>query len=164
VKLAAHGIAADLPTGWEGSIVSERRDEIEAQMRAFDAVERPPDVLPVAHFATFGLPAGRSDFGAAAVEEMGPDDVFVALLEYSAEEAESALFSQRGMPRRLDPRAFSPRMLQRAVRGQSGLQLFFNEGGRAFCLYAVLGNAGDAHRLVRRLEQVLATIEIEEQP
>ena len=163
MKLAAHGIAADLPTGWEGSIVSERRDEIEAQMQAFDTVTRPPDVLPVAHFATFALPAGRSDFGAAAVADMGPDDVFVALLEYSAEEAGSGLFSQRGMPRRLDPRAFSPRVLQRAVRGQSGLQLFFNERGRAFCLYAVLGNAGDAHRLVRRLEQVLATVEIEEQ-
>jgi hypothetical protein len=53
-------------------------------------------------------------------------------------------------------------MLQRTVRGQAGLQVFFNEGGRAFCLYIVLGDARDAHRLVRHLEQVLATIEIEE--
>jgi hypothetical protein len=66
------------------------------------------------------------------------------------------------VPRRLDPRQFSPWQLQRTVRGQSGLQVFFNEGGRAFCLYIVLGNAADAHRLVRRAEQVLATIEIEE--
>ena len=162
MKLAAHGIAADLPAGWEGTIASEQPEVVEAQMRAFGAVERAPDVLPVAHFATFGLPAARNDFGAHAVERMGPDDVFVALLEYAPEEATSALFSRRGLPRRLDPRDFSPRMLQRAVRGQAGLQVFFNEGGRAFCLYIVLGDARDAHRLVRRLEQVLATIEIEE--
>jgi hypothetical protein len=162
VKLTAHGIAADMPAGWEGTIASEQPEVVEAQMRAFGAVERAPDVLPVAHFATFGLPAARNDFGAHAVERMGPDDVFVALLEYAPVEATSALFSRRGLPRRLDPRDFSPRMLQRTVRGQAGLQVFFNEGGRAFCLYIVLGDARAAHRLVRRLEQVLATIEIEE--
>jgi hypothetical protein len=162
VKLVAHGIAADLPSGWEGTIASERPDLVEAQMRAFGPVGRAPEVLPVAHFATFGLPPDRNDFGAHAVQRMGRDDVFVALLEYAREEASSALFSRRGLPRRLDPRTFSPRMLQRTIRGQSGLQVFFNERGRAFCLYAVLGDAGDAHRLVRRLEQVLATIEIEE--
>lgn len=162
MKLAAHGIAADLPAGWEGTIAAEAADLLQTQMQAFSATERAPVVLPVAHIATFGLPAVRSDFGAAAVEHMGPDDVFVSLLEYAPEEAGSALFSHRGLPRRLDPRAFSPAMLQRTVRGQSGLQLFFNEGGRAFCLYIVLGDAEDAHRLVRRAEQVLATIDIEE--
>ncbi|HSK98389.1 MAG TPA: hypothetical protein VK891_17310 [Euzebyales bacterium] len=162
MKLVAHGIAADLPSGWEGTIASERPDRVAAQMRAFGPVERAPEVLPVAHFATFGLPPARNDFGGDAVEHMGPDDVFVALLEYAREDASSALFSRRGLPRRLDPRRFSPRTLQRTIRGQSGLQVFFNEGGRAFCLYAVIGDAADAHRLVRRLEQVLATIEIEE--
>jgi hypothetical protein len=48
------------------------------------------------------------------------------------------------------------------VRGQSGLQVFFTERGRAFCLYIVLGAAARAERLVRRAEQVLATIQIEE--
>jgi hypothetical protein len=131
-------------------------------MHAFDVVGNAPAVLPVAHIATFGLPAARSDFGAAAVAGMGPDDVFISLLEYAPEEATSELFARWGVPRRLDPRQFSPWQLQRTVRGQSGLQVFFNEGGRAFCLYIVLGNAADAHRLVRRAEQVLATIEIEE--
>lgn len=162
MRLAAHGIAAHLPAGWEGTIASEQRDLVEAQMHAFGVVEHAPEVLPVAHFATFGLPAARNDFGAQAVEHMGPDDVFVALLEYAPAEATSALFSHQGLPRRLDPRAFSPRTLQRTVRGQSGLQVFFNEGGRAFCLYIVLGDAGDAHRLVRRVEQVLATVQIQE--
>jgi hypothetical protein len=52
-------------------------------------------------------------------------------------------------------------MLQRRIPGHAGLQLFFNEGGRAFCLYIVLGDADDAHRLVRRAEQVLSTLAIE---
>ena len=164
MKLHAHGIAADLPGGWEGAITSEQPGLVEAQVRAFGPVGHAPEVLPVAHFATFGLPPAANDFGGDAVERMRPDDVFVALLEYAREEASSPLFATRGLPRRLDPRRFSPRMLQRTVRGQSGLQVFFNSGGRAFCLYAVLGDAGDAHRLVRRLEQVLAGIEIEERP
>lgn len=162
MKLAAHGIAANLPDGWEGSIAAEQQDLVEAQIHAFGLTERSPATLPVAHFATFGLPATRSDFGGAVVGDMGPDDVFVSLLEYASEEADSELFSQQGMPWRLNARNFSPRMLQRGVRGQSGLQVFFSERGRAFCLYIVLGSTADTDRLVRRVEQVLATIQIEE--
>lgn len=162
MKIAAHGIAAQLPDGWEGSISAERRDEVEAQARAFGPLDRPPAVLPVAHFATFGLPAARSDFGGAVIADMARDDVFVALLEYAAEQVGSALFADEGLPWRLDADDFSPRMLQRAVRGHTGLQRFFHERGRAFCLYVVLGDASAAPRLVRRVEQVLATIQIEE--
>lgn len=162
MKLAAHGIAADLPSGWEGSISAERRELVEAQAAAFAGGGQPPKIMPVAHFATFGLPATRSDFGSAAVDQMADDDVFVSLLEYDQEEAGTALFSHQGLPRRLDPRAFSARMLQRTIPGQAGYQLFFTHGRRAFCLYVVLGNASDAHRLVRRAEQVLATLQIEE--
>jgi hypothetical protein len=160
--LTAHGIVAQLPPGWEGAITVERDDHLAAQLSPGDqAAER---VFPVAHFATFALPAQRGDFGSLAVEAMGPDDAFVSLLEYEPAEASSALFSHHGLPRQLDPRAFSPRQLQRTLRGQAGFQLFFNEAGRAFCLYVVLGNADDAHRLVRRVEQVLATIAILERP
>jgi hypothetical protein len=163
VRLAAHGIAARLPAGWEGSIAAEREDLVLRSAQAFsDAGAAPPQVLPVAHFATCALPAVRSDFGAEVVETMGAQDVFVALVEYAPEDAGSALFAAEGLPRRLDPRRFSPRQLQRTLRGQAGQQLFFNHGGRAFCLYIVLGDAGDAHLLVRRVEQVLATLEIEE--
>lgn len=161
MKLTAHGIAAVLPTGWEGNIDAEREDVVTAQAHTFDATTTVPATLPVAHFATFGLPAVRSDFGSAAVGDMGPDDVFVSLLEYDAAEAGTPLFADRGLPWQLDPREFSPRMLQRRVRGQTGLQRFFTEGGRAFCLFVVLGNAADVVRLARKAEQVLATIQIE---
>lgn len=166
MRLAAHGVAARLPSGWEGTIAGSEQ-AVPADALGVHAAGPPgdhaatrPQVLPVAHFATFALPAERGDFGSNVVDTMRGGDAFVSLVEYGAEEAGTALFAARGLPRRLDPRAFSPRMLQRTLAGQSGLQLFFTEGKRAFCLYVVLGDATDAHRLVRRVEQVLATIEI----
>lgn len=162
MKLAAHGLSAALPAGWEGTITVEQPDPSDAQVFSFSATAEPLQTAPVAQFATFALPAVRDDFGGTAVERMGRDDVFISLLEYGAEEVSAALFSDRGLPRRLDPRAFSPRMLQRRIPGHAGLQLFFNHNGRAFCLYIVLGDTDDAHRLVRRAEQVLATIVIKD--
>jgi hypothetical protein len=162
MRIAAHGLAAVLPPGWEGSIAAEPQETVTAQVRRFAAGAASPEVFPVAHFATFALPADRSDFGGSAVELMGPSDVFVSLLEYASEEAGSALFASRGLPRRLDPRWFSARTLQRTRRGQAGFQHFFHEGGRAFCLYIVLGGVHDAVTLVRRAEQVLATVQIQE--
>ena len=165
MRLAAHGLAAVLPRGWEGSIAAERQDLVAVAAQAFSAAgAAAPQVLPVAHFATCALPAVRSDFGAEVVEQMAATDVFVALLEYGPEEAGAALFAHEGLPRRLDPRRFSAAQLQRTLRGQAGFQLFFHDRGRAFCLYVVLGDASDAHLQVRRVEQVLATLEIEERP
>jgi hypothetical protein len=163
VKLLAHGLTASLPTGWEGAIIAEQDPQVHAQARAVDrGTGAPPSTAPpVAQFATFPLPATHDDFGGDAVQDMGPDDVFIALLEYGSEEVSAALFSDVGLPRRLDPRAFSPRMLHRRIAGHAGLQVFFNDTGRAFCLYIVIGNADDAHRLVRRAEEVLATVEID---
>lgn len=160
MKLAAHGLAAVLPAGWEGAITAEAEPLVRAQATA-DATAAPPTTAPVAQFATFPLPAARDDFGGDVVARMGPDDVFISLLEYGSEEVGAALFSDVGLPRRLDPRAFSPRMLHRMVAGHAGLQRFFHDTGRAFCLYVVLGNADDAHRLARRAEQVLATVRID---
>ena len=161
MKLTAHGLAAALPGGWEGTITAEQAALVQGHALSADPRAQAPPTTPVAQFATFPLPASRDDFGGEAVEGMGPDDVFMSLLEYGSEEVSAALFSDVGLPRRLDPRAFSPRMLHRRIAGHAGLQLFFHDTGRAFCLYVVLGNAEDAHRLVRRAEQVLATVEIE---
>lgn len=159
MRIAAHGLATRLPDGWEGSIVAEPPGDGGRQRSA--ASRSVPRALPVAHFATFGLPGVRDDFGAAAVELMSTQDAFVCLVEYESSEAGSALFARQGLPRKLDPRAFSPRQLQRTLAGHTGLQVFFSEHGRAFCLYVVLGDADDAHRLVRRVEQVLAVVVIE---
>lgn len=156
MRLTGYGLAADLPAGWEGTIAVDRGED------AFALAAAGGTVRPVAHLATFPLPTARGDFGSGAVELMGGGDVFVALLEYGPEVADTPLFARRGLPRRLDPRVFSARSLQRGIAGQVGWQAFFTEAGRAFCLYVVLGDGGDAHLLVRRVEQVLATVRIED--
>lgn len=159
MRIRAHGIGVNLPDSWEGAISVEQPVGVEA----FEA-GGPPTTLPVAHFATFPLPAGRGDFGGGVVPLMTKGDAFVALLEYGPEHAGTALFAPHGLPRRLDPRRFDPRGLHRRINGHAGYQTFFTEGGRAFCLYVVLGSEAERHLLVRRVEQVLATIEIEASP
>ncbi len=158
MRLTGHGLAADLPGGWEGTISLDRGED------AFALAASGGVVRPVAHLATFPLPGDRGDFGSGAVDVMRTEDAFVALLEYAPEEADTPLFAQRGMPRRLDPRAFTSRSLQRGIAGQVGWQAFFTEAGRPFCLYVVLGDGSDTHLLVRKVEQVLATVTIEGAP
>lgn len=161
MRLDAHGIAADLPGGWEGAITAESQDLVAAAVAAGDPSATPPLTVPVAHFATFPLPSERDDFGGEVVARMGGDGVFVALLEYDPAEATRPLFAEHtGVPRRLDPRDFSARSLQRTLAGQVGLQRFFNAGGRAFCLYVVLGSGEDVHLRTRQVEQLLAGIVI----
>ena len=55
---------------------------------------------------------------------------------------------------------FNPNVLQRAIRGQAGVQRFFQEAGRAFCLYVVLGSLANRDRLVPAVNRVLATFEL----
>jgi hypothetical protein len=142
MRLAGFGLAADLPPGWDGR-----------------AYRRPPDradttTRPVLHAANFPLPADRGDFGSGAVETMGPDDVFVAFVEYAADSAGSALFAGH-RPAPIRPEHFRPDQLQRALPGQGGAQFFFTERGRAFCLYVVLGSYHRRARLVSQVEPVV---------
>ncbi len=155
MELSAYGLSATMPPGWEGAI-SQERDDASAELARLGGVVR-----PVAHLATFPLPADRGDFGSGAVEHMRARDAFVALLEYGGEAADTPLFARRGMPRRLDPRRFHPRSLQRSIPGQAGLQEFFTDSGRPFCLYVVIGDADDAHLQAARIREVLAAVRIE---
>jgi hypothetical protein len=171
-SLVAAGLDVRLPRRWEGRIYCRETPTAEfdperdaapghAQRPLLSGTpargangwrgERPH---PVLHLGTFALPPSRGDYGSEAVEVMRADDVFVALLEFGADEAGSALFAARGMPR---PRAdeFSPAALQRRLRGQSGLQRFFTEGKRAFCLYVVLGSHSRRAQLVPEVHELL---------
>lgn len=166
------GIRVRLPRGWEGALrtapavpaaAGRAGTGVHAGPAATDAapadLDRRP-APPVLHLGTFPLPADRGDFGSGAVELMREDDTFVALLEYDREEAGTPLFAAHGLPRRLDPRRFSNRSLQRQLPGQAGWQHFFTDGARPFCLYVVLGDRHDANVQVRRVEQVLAGLQI----
>jgi hypothetical protein len=122
------GLEVTHPRGWE--------------VRAFRRSNELGKAYPVVHAASFVLPRERGDFGAGAVERMGPRDVFVALFEYGPDAVGTALFNHR-RPTSLVPEDFSTLTLQVQIAGHSGHQSFFTDGGRPFCLYAVLGS----HRL-----------------
>jgi hypothetical protein len=133
--IVAHGIAAPLPSGFEGRIFI--RQPIGREV-----------TYPVAHFATFTLPEEVGDFGGGAVNLMGATDVFAALFEYGPESLGKRLFERLGMPRSLTSGDFRPYVLRRGLGGQSGTQWFFTESGRPFSLYVVLGSHTQRNRLV----------------
>ncbi len=150
MKLRASGMALEPGPGWEVRIRTRPADPAAPE-------GRPRAVL---HAATVALPEDRGDFGGGVTPLLGPDDVFVTLFEHEPEAASTPLFATRGRPTvaALD---FSPSGLQRTIPGQSGRQWFFREGGRAFCLYVVLGSHARRAPLARRAAALLATLDLD---
>jgi hypothetical protein len=166
--VAAYGIEADLPPGWEGRISKRSQPAVAAARVAAvpgaegvgpegTPSERPQ---PIAHLANFPLPEDRGDFGSGAVDVMGQGDVLVVLFEYGPESVGQPLFSREGMPADLTPKMFSPSALQRTMPGQAGCQVFFTERGRAFCAYVVIGRHDEATRLVPQANAALRATRI----
>jgi hypothetical protein len=159
--LGAHGIMVTLPSGWEGRVF-RRPSSGEVSATATDGPAAPPGETThaVVHIATIPLPAGLGDFGSGAVPDLGPDDAFVMLVEFDPSEVTKPLFALSGVPRSLKPDDFSPQVMQRRIEGQAGCQVFCNEAGRAFCLYVVLGSFRNRERTVKRMNEVLATLDV----
>lgn len=146
--LRAAGISVDLPPGWDGGIA-------EGAVLDDGAVRR-----SVTHLASFPLPEQRGDYGGGAVNLMGWTDILIVLLEFDTDSTAQPLFAMKGLPRTLRSSDFGRSTLQRQIDGQGGCQLFFQEAGRAFCLYVVLGSYVDREDLIPRVNDVLARIEI----
>ena len=147
-RIAAAGLSLEPPPGWEASIF-----------------RRPPSTgevtYPVVHAATVPLPAGRGDYGSGLVETLGPNDLFVGVLEFGSDAAASPLFSGwRGVPG-LTPDVYRPRALQRTIRGQAGVQRFFTVAGRAFCLYSVIGSMAQRVPLTARANQLIGSLRVD---
>ena len=159
-ELQAEGVQVTLPAGWDGRITVRRDGEVQAlhSLSGTPVLQERPQ--PVVHLANFGLPEARGDFGGGAVELMGNRDVFVVLFEYEPAATETPLFAAVGMPRTLATRDFDVTTLRRGIAGQSGVQIFFQEAGRAFCLYVVLGSHARRARLVPLVNAVLASVVI----
>lgn len=160
-ELSAYGLTVDPPAGWEGRIF-RRVEAGEARASEVAGPPAPPGELTfaVVHVATIPLPSDMADYGSDVVSELGADDALVILKEFEPASASQPLFESRGMPRPLDPGAFDPAMLQRRLDGQAGFQAFFNEAGRAFCLYVILGSYDNRIQTVARVNDVLATLSI----
>jgi hypothetical protein len=114
---------------------------------------------PVLHACTRPLPADRGDFGSGAVDLLGPNDIFMALVDYGMDVANQGLFEKQGLPR-LAPSQFGPNRLQRPLPGMSASQHFFSSGGRAFCLFTVLGSHARRMALVPRAAAMVSTLRI----
>jgi hypothetical protein len=146
-RLSGHGLSVGLLPQWEARIY--RRTENATATAAY----------PILHLANFALPAARGDYGTGAVERMGPEHIFLALLEFGPDCLGTALYAPVGLPR-LTPGQFNPNGMQRRVAGQAGFQHFFTEAGRPFCLYAVIGSHRQAVPLTRQVNAVLEQIEV----
>ena len=162
-ELTGHGVAVDVPSGWDGRIV--RRPQ-QGEASTADSGSRAPSgatTHAVVQVASMALPSTIGDFGSGAVEQLGVHDVLVVLFEYNPSSVGTRLFSGRGLPRALEANAFSPNVLQRRLRGQAGTQVFCTEAGRPFSLYIVLGSYANRTELVPMVNQVLKTIRVNPQ-
>jgi hypothetical protein len=146
MRVAHQGLAVVTPKGWDARIY--RRSATSGEI-----------TQPILHAADFPLPAVRGDYGSGAVEIMGPNHVFLSLVEFDSAEATSPLFN-RARPPRITAGEFGPDRLQRGLPGQAGAQFFFNERGRAFCLYVVIGSFAGRTALVPRADAIFQTMEV----
>jgi hypothetical protein len=142
MRLAAHGIALELPTSWDGRIWAR------------------PGGGPVVHAANIALPPADGDFATRATEALPADGVVVVLVDYGPGDAGTALFAAPA-PARIDPAELSPSTLLRRRPGQRGLQRFFTASGRAMCLYVVVGSSAHASDLAAGVTRVLGTLHVD---
>jgi hypothetical protein len=164
--LSAHGLAVSTPPGWEGRIFRRLHA---GQVAAASGDVGPPapageETYPVVHAATIPLSSGVADYASDAVEHLGPGDAIIVIKEFAPRNATQAVFASSALPRSLDPDFFAPDMLQRRLSGQAGLQRFGSEGGRAFCLYVVLGSYQNRHQVVPSVNAVLGSLRIDPLP
>jgi len=145
------GMEVALPEGWEARIY---------RLETLEAATSGGSDQPVLHAANFPLPEERGDYGSGAVETMTSENVFVALLEFEPELASTALYAPHGMPRSLNPDDFRNNGMQRWIPGQAAYQAFFNEDGRAFCLYIVIGSYRQRQALAKEAERLVRSIRI----
>ena len=144
-RISSMGLAVAPPTGWEATIYR----------RTASPGER---TYPIVHAATIPIPGERGDYGGGLVEVLGPNDVFVSLLEFGPDAARSALYRPAAAVPTLAPDDFRPRQLQRVIRGQAGAQRFVTVNGRAFCLYAVIGSIVNRLALAARANELIGSM------
>lgn len=150
-RISAAGLSVVPPSGWEAAIY-----------------RRPPgpgeQTYPVLHAATVPLVAGRGDYGGGLVETLGPDDLFVSVLEFGPDAVGTPLFQTLTAVPGLTPDSYRSRQLQRTIRGQAGVQRFFTVAGRAFCLYSVIGSVANRLALAARANEVIGSLRIDRVP
>ena len=154
-RLEAHSVSIRVPAGWEAELSTQE------DPATIDDSLAPSEIsLVVLHAANFALPPDRDDYGTEVVQSLGSGGIFMSLIEFARASASSRLFTAQGVPT-LNPDDFAPEQLLRLVGSQSGLQRFFRVGGRAFCLYTVIGSHPMRRVLVAEANRVLSGLSID---
>ncbi|MBS1848065.1 MAG: hypothetical protein JST73_07285 [Actinobacteria bacterium] len=161
--LDGFGISIALPNSWDGRIMNRGTLQRGTEKSASGPIYRDAAggrTSPVVHIGNFALPPNRGDFGSGAADIMGPGHLLIVLNEFGPESVGTALFAPTALPTRLDPTKFSPNALQHRLPGQLGWQHFFTDGGRAFCLFVILGSERHARKLCDAGSTVLSRTRI----
>jgi hypothetical protein len=146
-RLSSRGIAITVPRGWEG--------------RIFVPDLAPPAInLPILHLTDTVLTTERSSYAPELAARAGGAGILVALLEFDHRLADVGLYEPQGLRLPLARERFHQKALQFPSRVQEGHQRFFSEGGRAFCLYVVLGTGPGVDRRLDQANRALASLEI----
>jgi hypothetical protein len=147
MRLAAHGLAVELPRGWNGRIFKNSSGQA------------------TLHAGDFHLALDDGQFGDASTSRMPGRASFLALTEYQSGAGlhpGQGLFAPHRVRLPLEPRSFSTRGLAHPRPGQAGAQHFFTSHGRPFCLYLVLaGEQRHRRRQLPVLDRILSSLKIE---
>jgi hypothetical protein len=155
-RIAAHGIAAEPPRGWD-AVIYQRPPQVHGVVgRALGAAPETP--LPILHVANFALPGDRGDYGGGVVTGMRAGGVFAAVLQHHPAEVHEPLFAGRPPPWPLEPDHVHPDALPRRFTGGAGHQSFFVAAGRPYCLFVVIAGYPQRARLVPLVNGALATV------
>jgi hypothetical protein len=147
MKLGALGVSVDLPSGWEGRII------------VMESEDGTP--YPNLHAGNFGLRPEGSTFGQFSIQRMDPEKALVVMVEYGPGSVGTPLFNSGRWPPTvavgdLNPANFpGPR-----PPGLAANQNFVTVGGRAFCVYVVMGFAGGTAPRIDEINTVLRTIAV----
>lgn len=173
--IQGHGVSLDLPTGWEGEIYTQTD------------VDEPVSGLPVLHASDFPLPADHrdADFGQAVIPTIQSNGKFFSLVEFwpdvvaqrnvinpsSSGSYASPILRPSGY--KFQPVGIPATVAGAAYRASKTIgdlppsnvpvasQKLFNASGRMFCLYRVIGSAANAEIKAQRINDVVASLEVE---
>ena len=170
MRRTGYGISLEVPTGWSSAILRPvgppTRPPTPASGRRARGTDpgrgrrRPSAPCPSCTSAPARCRRRSATSAGVWSRCLAPDDVFVALLEYGSDLAGTGLFERQGLPR-LAPCQFAQNRMPRDVVGRSASQHFFSEGGRAFCLFTVLGSHSRRMATVPRAAAVVRTLTVE---
>ncbi|MCL1595568.1 MAG: hypothetical protein M3132_14570 [Actinomycetia bacterium] len=146
------GFAVDVPAAWEVNI----RPESAMLLSGDDGVIEPA----VLHMANFQLPQELAEYGDELYTDLGPADVFVAVIDFGPLAADQGLFGHKGMQLPLALEDFSEDAAVRGLQGGTAAQQFFQASGRGYCLYVVIGSHRERADVLLELNTVLASVEM----